>query len=144
MTQILQDLNGRADVIVIDTPPCMVADAQVLAGKVDVVLLVVQPGHTHADAAVTTLEAFNRAGARVVGVVLNRIPRNRAYYYGGYRYYYSHYKSHKYYSGDGSRPAREEYVHADEPVPSRSLLARLIHSTAKDGKQEPSLHPDEK
>jgi len=144
MTQILLDLNGRADVVVIDTPPCMVADAQVLAGKVDVVLLVVQPGHTHADAAVTTLEAFNRAGARVVGVVLNRIPRNRAYYYGGYRYYYSRDKSYKYYSDNGSRSASEENVHSDEPIHSRSLLTRLIHSTAKDGKPKPSLHPDEK
>jgi len=143
MTQILLDLNGRADVVVIDTPPCMVADAQVLAGKVDVVLLVVWPGHTHADAALTTLEAFNRAGARVVGVVLNRIPRNRAYYYGGYRYYYSRYKSYKYYSDDGSRPAREGDVHSDEPVHSKSLLTRLVNSTAKDRKQKPSRHPDE-
>jgi capsular exopolysaccharide synthesis family protein len=87
MEQILKDLQAMADTVVIDTPPSLVADAGVLAAKVDAVLMVVQPGVTHAEAARVTLETFKRAGARVVGVVLNRIPRNRNYYYGGYRYY---------------------------------------------------------
>jgi len=74
---------------VIDSPPFVVTDASVLAARVDGVLLVVEPGRTQAEAAAALLEQLNRAGARVVGVVLNRIARNRGYYYSydGYRYY---------------------------------------------------------
>jgi len=35
----------------------------------DGVLLVVQPGHTHADAAFATLEQLQRVNARTLGVV---------------------------------------------------------------------------
>jgi len=39
------------------------------------------------NAAKTPLEEFARVGAKIIGVVMNRIPRNRDYYYGGYNYY---------------------------------------------------------
>jgi polysaccharide biosynthesis transport protein len=87
MSQILDELRGLVDVIVIDTPPSLVADAQILSGKVDAVLLVVQPGKTQAETAIASMEIYKRAGARVIGTVVNRIPRNREYYYGGYKYY---------------------------------------------------------
>ncbi len=48
--------------------------------------LVIQPGKTHAEAARTMLAQLNRAGAHVVGVVLNRVPRSTGSYYGYYRY----------------------------------------------------------
>jgi Mrp family chromosome partitioning ATPase len=69
-----------------------VADASILASRVDGVLFVVYPGRTPSDAALTTLEQMRRAGANILGVVLNRIPRNRPNYYGGYRYYSGYYK----------------------------------------------------
>ncbi len=47
----------------IDTPPSLVADAQILSAKVDAVLLVVQPGRTHAETARACLELFKHAGA---------------------------------------------------------------------------------
>ncbi len=100
MGRILSSLLETADVVVIDTPPSMVTDAQVLARKADAVLLVIRPGYTHADTAAATLEMFTRANSRIVGVVLNRIPRNRSYYYGGYRYY-SPYNYYNPYSGNG-------------------------------------------
>ena len=115
MNLILEELRGFVDMVIIDTPPSLVSDAQVLSAKVDAVLIVIQPGKTHAEAAKASLDMFHRAGARVVGVVLNRIPRNRSYYYGGYKYYspYSHNKD--YYSGNGSKPAGEP---AENPVPN--------------------------
>jgi len=100
MTQILERLEESASIVVIDSPPFVVADASVLASKVDGVVLVIQPGRTHAETAKAILEQLNRAGARVVGVVLNRIPRQGADYYGGYRYY--HYDSDKSYSYEGN------------------------------------------
>jgi capsular exopolysaccharide synthesis family protein len=86
MGHILARLVESASVVVIDSPPFVVTDATVLAAKVDGVLLVIQPGKTHAEAARALLAQLNRAGAHVVGVVLNRVPRKSANYYGYYRY----------------------------------------------------------
>lgn len=105
MEQILEEAEKEADIIIIDSPPSLVADVQVLAGKVDGVVMVIYPGHTQADGAVATLEMLNRAGARTLGVVLNRIPRDRADYYGGYRHYSPYYSGHQYYTGE-ERPSR--------------------------------------
>jgi len=102
MSIILEELHSISDMIIIDTPPSLVADAQVLAAKVDAVLLVIKPGVTSADAALSSLETFRRAGARVVGVVLNRIPRNRSYYYGGYKYYSPYSDKKGYFSANSS------------------------------------------
>jgi polysaccharide biosynthesis transport protein len=87
MSQILDELGKLVDIVVIDTPPSLVADAQILSAKVDAVLLVVQPGKTQKETARSSMELYKRAGARVIGTVVNRIPRNREYYYGGYKYY---------------------------------------------------------
>ena len=86
MVQILARLVESASVVIIDSPPFVVSDATVLSAKVDGVLLVIQPGRTHAEAARAMLAQLNRAGAHVVGVVLNRVPRKNANYYGYYRY----------------------------------------------------------
>jgi len=86
MTQILARLVDSASVVIIDSPPFVVTDSTVLASKVDGVLLVIQPGKTHAEAARTMLAQLNRAGAHVVGVVLNRVSRKTGNYYGYYRY----------------------------------------------------------
>jgi capsular exopolysaccharide synthesis family protein len=102
MVSILDELQTYAEMVVIDTPPALVADAQVLAAKVDAVLIVIQPGVTNAEAARSAMESYRRAGARVVGVVLNRIPRNRSYYYGGYKYYSPYSESKGYFAGYGS------------------------------------------
>ena len=107
MIQILEELKQQADVVVIDCPPSLVADAQVLAAKVDAVLLVIQPGYTHIDSAKAALEQLGRADARVVGAVLNRIPRERGYYYGGYRYHYYRGDHYQYY-GDSSGGGRKK------------------------------------
>jgi len=94
MAFILGEVSGNSEVVIIDSPPTLVSDAQILSAKVDGVVLVIQPGHTHADSALAAVEQFKRADSRLLGVVFNRIPRNRDHYYGGYRYY------SPYYSGD--------------------------------------------
>jgi capsular exopolysaccharide synthesis family protein len=102
MTEIIQELSSQYDMIVIDTPPAIVSDAQILASKADGVIYVLRPGKTRRLAVLTPIEEFNRVGANIIGVVLNRIPRNRDYYYGGFDYYApSAHVSEKYYrSGD--------------------------------------------
>jgi capsular exopolysaccharide synthesis family protein len=135
MEQILHDLKSVNDMIVIDTPPSLVADAQVLAAKVDAVLFVIQPGVTRAEVARSALETFKRAGARVVGVVLNRIPRNRSYYYGGYQYYSPYHENKGYYSGNGNKPVEQPVkpVMSDitDGYPASSYLSRLSEEINK-------------
>jgi capsular exopolysaccharide synthesis family protein len=92
MAAILEAAGKSMDVVIVDAPPFLVADASILASRVDGVLLVIRPGKTPVDAATTTLEQMKRAGANILGVVLNRIPRNRPNYYGGYRHYSGYYK----------------------------------------------------
>jgi capsular exopolysaccharide synthesis family protein len=129
MAQILKDLGSVNDLVVIDSPPSLVADAQVLAAKVDAVLFVIQPGATRAEVARSSLETLKRAGARVVGVVLNRIPRNRSYYYGGYKYYSPYNENKGYYSGNGSepveQPVEQERPYITEKLTTSSYLSRL-------------------
>jgi Mrp family chromosome partitioning ATPase len=144
MSLILAELRKLVDIIVIDTPPALVADAQILAGKVDAVLMVIQPGHTHSEAARAALELFKRAGSRVIGTVLNRIPRNRAYYYGGYRYY-SAYSKNGYYSRGAEVPARDAVpdvlpTEESEPLPSYSILGRLTN-VSKPAEEVPPPDP---
>lgn len=55
------------------------------------------------DAALTTLEQMKRAGANILGIVLNRIPRDRPSYYGGYRHYSGYYKGEYGYYDESSR-----------------------------------------
>ena len=111
MSQLLDELQTNAEMVIIDTPPSLVADAQVLAAKVDAVLIVIKPGKTSAEAVRSSMELYRRAGARVVGVVLNRIPRNRPYYYGGYKYYSTYSDGKGYFSNIATE--REETSPAD-------------------------------
>lgn len=121
MVNILNELQTHAEMVVIDTPPALVSDAQVLAAKVDAVLIVIQPGVTNAEAARSAMESYKRAGARVVGVVLNRIPRNRSYYYGGYKYYSPYSESKGYFSGKASDVLEMEEID--------SILPRIAEKT---------------
>ena len=103
MGQILEELSGLADYVVIDTPPMIVSDAQVLSPWVSGIVFVIKPGHTHSDVARTTVDQLIRANARVLGVVMNSIPRNRSYYYGGYSHYAPNYYNGKnQYTGYGT------------------------------------------
>jgi Mrp family chromosome partitioning ATPase len=143
MGQILDEIGKHADLVIIDTPPSLVADAQILAARVDAVLFVVQPGSTRADMARAALDSFRRSGARVVGVVMNRIPKNRGYYYGGYKYYSQYGKNKQYYSESGTKSTshgansvnlmRPAQTVAEQPV---RKPAQLLTSMTKDQSAE--------
>jgi capsular exopolysaccharide synthesis family protein len=90
---ILSEMKEAADFLIIDGPPFFIADAMILASKVDGVLIVVRPGHTRRSFAKATMEQIKLTGARVIGVVLNRIPLRNANYYGGESYLYTYYQS---------------------------------------------------
>ena len=93
MTKVIEELEAKFDILVVDSPPMVVSDAQILSSKVDGVIFVVIPGQTRALTAQRPVEELKRIGTRVLGVVANKIPKNRDYYYGGYNYY-SPYSNH--------------------------------------------------
>lgn len=108
MKEIINELCESYDLIVIDCPPTVVADAQVLSSEVDATLLVIQPGKTPKDMAVATMDLLKRAGGRIIGVVLNRIPRNRGEYYNGHY----NYQGYQYYSlsSDATKQSNKNVV----------------------------------
>lgn len=87
MSQFIKELEGRFDLVIVDSPPMVVSDTQILSGKVDGIIFVVIPGQTRAIRALRPIEELHRINAHILGVVANKIPKNRDYYYGGYNYY---------------------------------------------------------
>lgn len=83
MKEVLKELKDQADMVIIDSPPSLLADASVLAARSDGVLLVVQSNKTHLNAALGMTEQLNRVGARVIGVALNRMSNKDSFYYYG-------------------------------------------------------------
>jgi succinoglycan biosynthesis transport protein ExoP len=91
MSEILETLGSEADIVIIDGPPFVVADAPVLASKVNGVLLIIRLGHTRKPALNALMGQIKRSGAKVIGVALNRIPAKSIGYYTGNPYYSAYY-----------------------------------------------------
>ncbi len=125
MQRLIHALRDQADMIILDSPPCLpLADAAVLARQVDGVLLVVDAGSTRRDSATRAKEALERAGGKVLGVALNRVSARGSGYYHYYYYYYSSDGQHKRKSATGM------------PSRLRGLLSRSNHS------EKSTLHED--
>ena len=86
LEDLLKELKGKTDLVLIDCPPVFAAsDASILASKVDGVLLVLRAGYSESKAAREAVEALRQAKANLVGIVLNSVTiRNRKWGY--YRY----------------------------------------------------------
>ncbi|MDH3222854.1 MAG: polysaccharide biosynthesis tyrosine autokinase [Gemmatimonadota bacterium] len=80
---LLEGASARFDMVVVDTPPLNVlSDAMPVAAAVDGVLLVVRGGRTERDGLEMALHRLERAGANVIGVVLNdsEVPKRYGVY----------------------------------------------------------------
>jgi Mrp family chromosome partitioning ATPase len=87
MATILAQLSTSADVIVIDSPPLLlVTDATVLAAKCDGVILVAAANETPRGAVERSKIILEGAGARMLGVVVNKSRKATGgyYHYGAY------------------------------------------------------------
>ncbi len=94
MHQLVDHLRQANDVVIIDAPPLLpVTDALVLSALSDGVVMVIDYGSTRIGEAVQGRTQLDQSGARLVGVVMNKIPTGRR----GYSYYYRHYYT---YEGD--------------------------------------------
>lgn len=88
MQALLEELQSYSDLIIVDTPPVLpVTDTQILAGRADGVVLVVEAGETRRGALRQSCQILHQTKVRVMGIVLNKIDQNsKGYYY--YRYSY--------------------------------------------------------
>ncbi len=102
MKEVIDSLEDWADWVIIDTPPLLaVADPAAVSRWADGVLLVSQAGVSTRDAARKAAMLLEKAGARVVGVVVWGLDEGRA---GRYGYYGDHsYYSHYYGTGGGKK-----------------------------------------
>lgn len=82
LEQILCALRAQADVVILDSPPVVpVADTAILSGLAVGVVVVTAADRTPQQSVRQTREILETAHARVIGVVLNRAPRDRTPYY---------------------------------------------------------------
>jgi succinoglycan biosynthesis transport protein ExoP len=73
MRHIVTELSQRFDLVLIDSPPVLpVADAIILSGYVDAVLLVTAAGQTRRAELRRTSQKLAQGGAPIVGAVLNK------------------------------------------------------------------------
>lgn len=121
LVAILQRLGEVCDVIIMDTPPVnAVTDATVLAALSDGVVLVVEGGRTPVKAVKRAQDTLDQVGARVLGVILNKVRTTDDAYY--YDYY-------------GKRPERGDPVVdvAAPPRSSRHTQAPAVLDSGKEG-----------
>lgn len=89
MENFLELAKQEYDTIIIDSPPALpVADSAILSPLVDGVIIVSAYGQATFDGVHRTRSMLERAGAKILGVVLNRIPASQA----GSHYYYYYYE----------------------------------------------------
>lgn len=81
--EFLKSVKDQFDYVILDGPPVpSFSEAQVICGKVDGVVMVVESGKTREQVAVRAKKELEEAGGTVLGVVLNR----RKHYIPGWIY----------------------------------------------------------
>jgi capsular exopolysaccharide synthesis family protein len=92
MTKLLSRLTAKFTHVVIDSPPVAAfTDGVLIGAMVEAVLLVVHSGRSSRKIVARARRLLQDVGARIIGVVLNKVATTGShsyYYYGGY---YSHY-----------------------------------------------------
>jgi protein-tyrosine kinase len=79
MASILEELSAKFDWVVVDTPPVvLLPDTNLLAGMVDVAVLVVRAGRTSCDLVDRAIQALGRK--RILGIILNRVDGKESQY----------------------------------------------------------------
>lgn len=88
MSELLEKLRNKFDLILLDTPPVLaVADAVILAPKADSVILVYRVGKTARSVLFRTKTQLTEAGSQVKGIILNNIsPEIETRYAYSYQY----------------------------------------------------------
>ena len=128
MRRLCENLIQEADMVIFDTPPTLlVTDATVLAMMVDGVLVITDAEKTRRGAIQETVENLRKAGANILGAVLNRMPLRG----GEYSYYRYDYDQHEQNRRSGlvdriRQLARKPKIHTLRDEREKAQLARPI------------------
>ncbi len=89
MGALLEELKEKFQIVLLDTPPVIaVADAVILGGKVDGVVLVVASHQTHREMLNKAYGILKKGKVNLIGAILNKypLPSQKSYYYDYYQY----------------------------------------------------------
>jgi capsular exopolysaccharide synthesis family protein len=96
MRILISGLRDKFDRIILDSPPLMAfSDSLVLSRLADGVVMVAWGAKTPRATIIKAVDSLKGVGARILGVVLNKIDSSRSPGYGYYSYYYSDSKGAK-------------------------------------------------
>lgn len=88
--ELLTEVRGLYDYIIIDTPPAgSVTDAAIIAKESDGAVLIIESERVSYKVAQKVKEQMEKTGCKLLGVVLNKVNIEKEKYYGKYGYYYS-------------------------------------------------------
>ncbi len=97
MRKLLDDLIGKYDRIIIDSPPVLaVTDTRVLAPLVDRVIYLIKWNSTPRDAVRNGVKLLSSTGCAIYGTALSQMNQRKhdLYGYGDYGYYYGRYRDY--------------------------------------------------
>ena len=78
MSEVMKALEQRADIVIYDSPPALLAaDAAILAGQVDGVILVLRAGQTKRSDAQRAIVDLENVDANMLGCILNAAGGNQ-------------------------------------------------------------------
>ena len=83
---ILSELKKYHEMIIIDAPPLIISDSYNLASKADGVIIIMEPGKTSDEQARAIKEQLDRANAKILGFVFNKLSDESMHSYGDYQY----------------------------------------------------------
>lgn len=88
MIDIIHSLENQFDLVILDAPPSLVVtDANVLANRVDGVLLVIKPSISKRAEITQALEQLIQVKANIIGIVINGVNVKSSRYKPYHRYY---------------------------------------------------------
>lgn len=93
----VEEAKKHFDIIMFDTPPLgSFIDSALLAARADGTVLVMTPGRAQSAQVKAVVEQLRKVGARILGVVMNRVgvqDSGNYYYYYYYNRYYNRYNT---------------------------------------------------
>jgi len=138
MEEVLRELEGVADIVLIDAPPLLpVTDAAVLGSMTSGLLMLVRSNRTSREQVKRAAATAHGVGATCLGLILNAVPTSGpdAYAY-GYGYGYGgHYNA----GGATGKLSRDESALGRGTGTSRSAFTRL---RGRAGSAAAAAHPE--
>lgn len=105
---VLDELASKYDHVLLDSPPVMpVTDARILAASCEGTIIALRADKSTRKASLHCRDLLQSVGCRILGVVVNDVPRRK----GLYGYYYTYGEGYHYQYGYGRRAAHGNGIH---------------------------------